>query len=176
MCLLAARLPARLDGAGDLIPLLEQDRALWDARLLDEGRRLLDLSATGSTLSVYHVEAAIAEVHARPPSYDETRWDQVVTLYDTLLGLRDSPVVALQRALAVAERDGAEAGLSAIRAIEPARLAGYPFYFAALGQLELRLERGAAAREHFAQALELARNELERRFLTSRLAECDKFA
>lgn len=176
MCLLAARLPARLDGAGDLIPLLEQDRALWDARLLGEGRRLLDLSATGSTLSVYHVEAAIAEVHTRHPSYDETRWDQVVTLYDTLLGLRDSPVVALQRALAIAERDGAEAGLAAIHAIEPARLTGYPFYFAALGQLELRLERGAVAREHFAQALELARNDLERRFLASRLAECDKFA
>jgi RNA polymerase sigma-70 factor (ECF subfamily) len=136
---------------------------------------LLYLSATGSELSVYHVEAAIAEVHASAPSYRETRWDQVVALYDTLLTLRDSPVVALQRALAVAERDGAEAGLSAVRAVEPERLAGYPFYFAALGELELRLERGAAAREHFAQALERARNELERRFLAGRLAECDKF-
>lgn len=176
LCLLAARLPARLDGAGDLIPLLEQNRARWDAHLLSEGRRLLDLSATGSEVSVYHVEAAIAAVHANAPSARETRWDQVVALYDTLLSLRDSPVVALQRALAIAERDGPLPALVEIRAIEPERLAGYPFYFAALGELELRLENAAVARGHFGAALGLARNELERRFLSGRLEECDKFA
>jgi RNA polymerase sigma factor (sigma-70 family) len=172
MCLHAARLPARLDGAGDLIPLLEQDRARWDARLLAEGRRLLALSATGDEVSVYHLEAAIAAVHTEAPTGAETRWDQVVSLYDTLLVLRDSPVVALQRALAVAERDGPTLGLTAIRAIAPERLAGYPFYFAALGELELRLGNAAVAREHFGVALELGRNQLERRFLTGRIARC----
>jgi RNA polymerase sigma-70 factor (ECF subfamily) len=172
LCLHAARLPARLDGAGDLIPLHEQDRARWDERLLAEGRHLLDLSATGSEVSVYHLEAAIAAVHADTAPGERPRWDQIVSLYDTLLVLRDSPVVALQRALAIAERDGPELGLAELRVIEPERLAGYPFYFAALGELELRLANGSAARVHFERALELARNELERRFIAGRIAEC----
>lgn len=173
MCLHAARLPARLDGAGDLIPLCEQDRARWDERLVSEGRRLLDLSAIGSEISVYHVEAAIAAVHAEARSARETRWDQIVSLYDTLLVLQDSPVVALQRALAIAERDGADEGLSALHAIDPQRLIGYPFYFAALGELELRCARAEAAQAHFSVALALARNGLERRFLTTRVAACN---
>lgn len=171
MCLHAARLPARLDEAGDLIPLRDQDRSRWNERLVHEGRRLLELSATGPELSDYHVEAAIAAVHADALSSDEERWDRIVSLYDTLLSIRSSPVVALQRALAVAERHGPERGLAAIRGIEGAeRLARYPFYFAALGELELRLENHEPAAEHFQKALALARNDLERRFLEGRLA------
>jgi RNA polymerase sigma-70 factor (ECF subfamily) len=171
MCLHAARLPARLDEAGDLIPLREQNRALWNERLVAEGRRLLDLSATGPELSDYHVEAAIAFVHADTCISDDERWDRIVSLYDTLLSIRSSPVVALQRALAVAERDGPERGLIAIRAIQDAeRLARYPFYFAALGELELRRGEHEQAAEHFRKAHGLARNDLERRFLATRLA------
>jgi RNA polymerase sigma-70 factor (ECF subfamily) len=171
MCLHAARLPARLDEAGDLIPLREQNRALWNERLVSEGRRLLDLSATGPELSDYHVEAAIAFVHADTCISDDERWDRIVSLYDTLLSIRSSPVVALQRALAVAERDGPERGLIAIRAIQDAeRLARYPFYFAALGELELRRGEHEQAAEHFRKAHGLARNDLERRFLATRLA------
>ena len=170
MCLHRARLPARLDGAGDLIPFAEQDRARWDEPLVTEGRRLLDLSAMGHEVSVYHLEAAIAAVHAEARVARETRWDQIVTLYDTLLVLRDSPVVAVQRALAIAERDGPEPGLNALRAVDPQQLTGYPFYFAALGELELRCARSDAARAHFNTALALARNGLERRFLTGRVA------
>lgn len=174
-CLHAARLPARLDGAGDLIPLREQDRRLWNERLVAEGRRLLDLSATGPELSDYHVEAAIAAVHADATLAVEERWDRVVTLYDTLLSLRSSPVIALQRALALAERDGPDAGLAAVRAIEDVeRLARYPFYFAALGELELRRGDRETAAEHLRRALALARNDLERRFLGARLAKCDR--
>ena len=173
MCLLAARLPARLDGAGDLIPLVEQDRARWDTRLLAEGRRLLDSSATGSEVSVYHIEAAIAAVHADASTNSDTRWDQVVALYDTLLVLRDSPVVALQRALAIAERDGPAAALAALRDIDPEPLATYPFYFAALGELERRRDQHEIARGHFQAALALARNPLERRFLAGRIADCE---
>lgn len=174
MCLHAARLPARLDEAGDLIPLREQDRARWDERLVAEGRRLLDLSATGPELSDYHVEAAIAAVHANTVVSDDERWDAIVTLYDTLLSIRSSPVVALQRSLAIAERHGPERGLEAIFAIEGAeRLARYPFYFAALGELELRRGDREPAAEHFRKALALARNDLERRFLEGRLARCE---
>ncbi|HEX6766970.1 MAG TPA: sigma-70 family RNA polymerase sigma factor [Polyangiaceae bacterium] len=174
MCFHAARLPARLDAAGDLIPLREQDRTRWDERLVTDGRRLLDRSATGPELTDYHVEAAIASVHADPLVTDDERWERIVSLYDTLLSIRRSPVVALQRALAVAERDGAERGLSALRAIEDAeRLARYPFYFAALGELELRRGEHDEAAQHFRAALGLARNDLERRFLAGRLARCE---
>jgi RNA polymerase sigma factor (sigma-70 family) len=173
LCLHAARLPARLDDAGDLIPLREQDRTRWDERLVTEGRRLLDLSATGPELTDYHVEAAIASVHADTSISDDERWDRIVSLYDTLLAIRRSPVVALQRALAVAERDGADRGLEALRAIDDVeRLARYPFYFAALGELELRRGQRASASEHFRAALALARNDLERRFLSGRLERC----
>lgn len=173
MCLHAARLPARLDDAGDLIPLRDQNRARWDERLLAEGRRLLDLSATGPELSDYHVEAVIASVHSDTTISEDVRWDRVVSLYDALLTIRYSPVVALQRALAIAERDGPERGLAAIRAIEDAeRLGRYPFYFAALGELELRRGELTEATQHFRAALALARNDLERRFLRGRLARC----
>jgi len=174
MCLHLARLPARLDVAGYLIPLAEQDRALWDRRLIDEGLRLLDLSAAGSELSNYHVEAAIAAVHADAPSVEATRWGQIVALYDTLLSLRPSPVVALQRALAVAELCGPDRGLDALRAIEDTeRLETYPFYFASLGELELRRGNLAPAKSQFQSALAVARSKLERHFLRGRIAECE---
>lgn len=173
MCLHAARLPARVDGAGDLIPLLEQDRSRWDPRLVAEGERLLDLSATGDEVTELHVEAAIAWVHAEARTVEETRWDRIVSLYDTLLAIRPSPVVALQRALAVAQVSGPDRGLEAIHGIaQSERLSSYPFYYAALGELELRRGHRAVAGEHFRAALSLARNGLERRFLEGRIAAC----
>ena len=172
MALHAARLPARVDAAGDLAALLDQDRSRWDQELLGEGLRLLDLSAAGSVLTAYHVEAALASVHAtaRPT---ETDWKKIVSLYDTLMTLSPSPIVALNRAIAVAERDGPERGLEEIRAIDGRdRLAAYPFYAAALGELELRLHRYETARGHFEAALALARNPMERRFLERRVSAC----
>ncbi|MGO9833577.1 MAG: RNA polymerase sigma factor [Polyangiaceae bacterium] len=173
MCLHAARLPARVDGAGDMVPLFDQDRTRWDQRLIAEGRSLLDLSATGPELTEYHVEAAIASVHADAQSVADTRWDAIVSLYDTLLAIRPSPVVALNRALAVAERDGPAQGLERIRAITGSeRLSRYPFYFAALGELELRCGNREVAGAHFREALSVARNGMERRFLSGRIEEC----
>jgi RNA polymerase sigma-70 factor (ECF subfamily) len=170
MCLHAARMPARLDSAGDLIPLREQDRTLWDATLTTEGLASLDASAAGETLSEYHVEAAIGAVHASAPSAAETRWGEVVGLYDLLMGLRPSPVVALSRAIAIGERDGPDAGLAAARAIEHGeRLARTPFYEAAMGDLEWRAGRRDAAERHLEAALERARNPMERRFFEGRL-------
>jgi RNA polymerase sigma-70 factor (ECF subfamily) len=177
MCLHAARLPARIDAAGELTMLFDQDRSRWDSQLLAEGQRLLDLSASGAELTAYHVEAAIASVHAAVSRPEDTPWGTIVSLYDTLMTIRPSPVVALNRALAIAQRDGPERGLAEVRAIaDRDRLADYPFYSAALGELELRRGRREAAREHFTAALALARNPMERRLLERRIAECGQGA
>lgn len=169
----AARLPTRVDEAGELASWLDQDRSKWDQGLIARGEELLAASARGPEVTSYHVEAAIAWVHATAGSTEATDWARIVRLYDRLLAQRPSPVVALNRAIAVAERDGPEQGLEAIRAIaDRDRLGAYPFYPAALGQLELRCGRVIEARRHFQAALALARNPMERRFLERRVAAC----
>ena len=174
MCLDAAKLPARLDAAGDLNPLLEQDRSRWDAQLVEQGLALLDRSASGPVVSAYHVEAAIAAVHATAPSIDETNWDAIVGLYDRLMAVAPSPIVALNRAIAIGQRDGPEQGIEALRVISDSeRLRSYPFYPAAFGELELRRGHVQAARAHLLTAVGLARNDAERRFLERRVRHCD---
>jgi len=173
ICLTAARLPGRVDEGGNLRAILQQDRSRWDRSLISEGLELLAESASGVELTAYHVEAAIAGLHASAESADKTSWGEIVSLYDALLTLRPSPVVALNRAIAVAHHKGPARGMDAIRAIRGAgRLSAYPFYPAALGELELRLGRAAAAAGHFEAALRLARNESERRFLRERVTAC----
>ncbi len=173
MCLHAARMPGRLDAAGNLSSFNDQDRSKWDRGLVVEGLRLLELSATGSELTEYHVEAAIASIHATAPRPEDTDWGRIVSLYDALTSLRPSPIVALNRAIAIAQRDGPEAGLETIRTtIDNERLAGYPFYHATLGELELRCGRCDVAREHFEASLVLARNPTERQFFEQRIAAC----
>src|SRR5262249_19548491 len=121
------------------------------------------------------VEAAIASVHAAATNPAETQWDMIVSLYDTLMQIRPSPVVALNRALAIAQRDGPAQGLEAIRAIDDRkRMADYPFYAAAVAELGLCLGHLETARNHFLEALALARNPAERRLLSRRIAECDR--
>ena len=173
MCLHAARLPSRLDASGNLTLLLEQDRSRWDADLVSEGLRLLDLSASGNELTAYHVEAAIASLHASARRPEDTPWATIVSLYDRLLAIRPSPVVALNRAIAIAQAEGPTRGLEELQAIAEAdRLLDYPFYSAALGELELRRGRREIARGHFLAALAAARNPTERQFLTQRVAAC----
>lgn len=165
----AARLPARVDGDGELITLFDQDRSLWDARLIAKGNELLNRSATGSQMSEYHIEAAIAATHSSSARVEDTDWAQIVWLYDMLMQLRPSPVIALNRAIAVAQTHGPEAGIAEIRAIEHSdRLSAYPFLPAALGELELRAGHRDIAREYFEAAVGLARNPMERRFLELR--------
>jgi RNA polymerase sigma factor (sigma-70 family) len=174
MRLNAARLPARVDASGNLISLLDQDRSQWDQQLITEGLRFLELSATGSELTQYHVEAAIASIHACSRRMEDTDWKAVVSLYDTLMTIRPSPIVALNRAIAIAESEGPERGIEEIRSIaDRDRLAAYPFYSAALGELELRRGRPETAGEHFRAALALARNPMERRFLDRRVDACE---
>ena len=174
MHLHAARLPGRVDSSGNLSSFLEQDRSRWDAQLATEGQRLLDLSASGAELSEYHVEAGIAAIHASAKNAQDTNWAGIVSLYDVLLKIRPSPVVALNRAIAVAELQGPERGLEELHAIaDRERLRAYPFYSAALGEMELRKGKREKAREYFQSALELARNPMERRFLEHRIDACE---
>jgi len=173
MCLHAARLPARLDAAGHLSVLADQDRSRWDPNLMAEGQRLLERSAAGPQLTEYHVEAAIAAVHGSAPRVQDTDWAQIVSLYDTLLTIRPSPVVALNRAIAVAQRDGPERGLEEIAAIaDRGRLAERRVVERIVGELELRQGRGESARGHFRAAVGLARNSMERQFLEQRIEAC----
>jgi predicted RNA polymerase sigma factor len=172
MCLNAARLPARIDAAGNLSSLYEQNRALWDQELIAKGERLLDHSATGTTITEFHIEAAIAAIHAHARSLEDTNWRMIVDLYDALMKVRPSPVVALNRAIAIAQYQGAERGLVEIAAIADVdRLADYPFYFAALGELEQQLGRTMEARAHFRAASMRARNSMERQFFERRAHE-----
>jgi RNA polymerase sigma factor (sigma-70 family) len=175
MWLAAARVPSRVDEDGNLKALLEQDRSRWDGTLVTEGLELLARAATGAAATTYHVEAGIAALHATAPSVAETRWGEIVSHYDALMRLGPSPVVALNRAMAIAEHQGPERGLEAIQAIAGAdRLASYPFYPAALAELALRMRDVDAARLHFREAHRLARNEGERRFLEQRIAACER--
>ena len=173
MCLHAARLPTRIDAAGELSPFFEQDRRQWDARLIQDGLALLDRSAAGGVVSPFHLEGAIAAVHATAESVERTDWAAIVRLYDQLMAIAPSPVVALNRAIAVGQRDGPERGLESLSSIADAdRLKVYPFYPAAIGEFELRRGNYEAARARFAAAAVLARNPIERRFLERRAREC----
>jgi predicted RNA polymerase sigma factor len=173
MCLNAARLAGRTDAVGNLIPLAGQDRSLWDRKLIAKGVSFLELSATGADISEYHIEAAIAAIHANAASMAKTDWRAIVGLYDLLLAQHPSPIVALNRGIAVAQSESAERGLEEIAAIDDrARLAEYPFYFAAQGELELSRGSPDEARKHFHAALSLARNPMERRYYEQRLAAC----
>jgi RNA polymerase sigma factor (sigma-70 family) len=174
MHLNAARLPARMNEAGRLISLLDQDRSQWNAAQVAEGVKQLELSARGLEVSEYHLEAAIAAAHASASNLQDTNWEQIVSLYDTLMKLRPSPVIALNRAIALAEWKGPEQGLEAIQTLADVdRLEDYPFYFAAQGELEWRRGRPELAHEHFQKAAQLARNPMEQSFLQERMQRCE---
>jgi uncharacterized protein YdeI (YjbR/CyaY-like superfamily) len=168
--------PAQGKDAGRTGRAGRQDRC--DARsqeLIGEGLKLLALSSTGSALTEYHVEAAIASIHARAPRAENTDWKTIVSLYDTLMAIRPSPIVALNRA----HRDCSERGpvpraRSASAITDSDRLTAYLFYSAALGELECRRGRYEVAGKHSREALALAHIPMERRFLEQRVGDCEK--
>jgi len=171
LLLQAARLPSRVDAAGDLISLERQDRSGWDRAMMAEGFEHLGRSSTGDVVSSFHLEAGIAACHALAPSYAATDWAQILALYDQLLALTSSPIVALQRAIAVGRASGARAGLRALEAlVGNERLDGDPVLAAAIGELEAQRGNVRAARTAYRRALELAGTAPERRFLEERLA------
>ena len=163
MLLLEARREARFRN-GELVLLAEQDRSLWDATQISAGRAALDRALALRGRGPYVVQAAIASLHA-----DESRdWPQIAALYGELARLTDSPIVALNRAVALAETDGPQAGLEAIKGLD---LGSYPYLHSTRADFLRRLGRPAEARAAYERALELAHSEAERRFLARRLTE-----
>jgi RNA polymerase sigma-70 factor (ECF subfamily) len=174
MLLQESRRAARTDGAGNLVVLPEQDRSLWDQALIDEGSALAERASSGATVGPYGLQAAIAAVHATAPSTEATDWGRVVRLYDRLVVAEPSPVVELNRAVAVAMRDGPAAGLRLIdELLEPGVLDDHPLAHSARADLLRRLDRPAEARLAYERALAVARTDPERRFLERRIDELD---
>ena len=165
-----ARRAARSTPAGELVPLEEQDRALWNRAAIAEGCALAEVALSQRGFGAYALQAAIAALHCEAPSATETDWPQIVGLYDALLRVEPSPVIALNRAVAVAMRDGPGAGLALIAPLLPA-LPGYHAASAAAADLCRRAGRLEEARAHYRAAADLARLEPERRFLLRRLVE-----
>jgi RNA polymerase sigma-70 factor (ECF subfamily) len=171
LLLVDARRAARTDAAGELVPLEDQDRGLWDVDRIVEGRDLVVDALRGPGWGPYAIQAAIAAVHAEAADTATTDWPQIVALYDVLAHVSPSPVVQLNRAVAVAMRDGPEAGLAALDTLQVDALRGYHPLPAAQADLLRKLGRTAEAATAYRAALELARNERERAFLRRRLAE-----
>jgi len=168
MLLIEARRPARLSASGELVPLDEQDRSAWDAALIAEGHRLVrERLATGMAPGRYQVLAAINAVHTSARDARDTDWWQVVALYDQLVRLDSSPVVALNRAIAVAELDGPEVALAVVDRLGDS-LAGYHAYHATRADLLRRLGRRQESRSAYDRAIELAGNTAEIAALTRR--------
>jgi RNA polymerase sigma-70 factor, ECF subfamily len=172
MLLHDARRAARTSPSGELVLLDEQDRSLWDRAQIADGIGLVERALATRRLGPYSLQAAIAAVHAEAPTAAETDWGQIVTLYDVLLRADPSPVVELNRAAAVAMRDGPQAGLALVDAIlERGDLADYHLAHSARADLYRRLGRAAEARAAYRTALELTQQDPERRFIERRLRD-----
>ena len=172
MLLQESRRTARTSSTGDLILLEDQDRSLWNQAQISEGRLLVQQSLSSGRFGSYTLQAAISAVHSEAQSAAATDWAQIVGLYDLLVQLEPSPVVALNRAVAVAMRDGPLAGLQSIdQILAHGDLADYHLAHSARADLCRRLGRTADARESYQKALAIAKQEPERRFLEKRLRE-----
>jgi RNA polymerase sigma-70 factor, ECF subfamily len=172
MLLQESRRTARVSPSGDLVLLDEQDRTLWNEEQIREGMSLVERALSSRRFGRYTLQGAIAAVHAEAKTATETDWPQIAALYAALARIDPSPVVELNRAVAVAMRDGAEAGLRRIDAIlADGQLTGYHFAHSARAELHRRLGQMAEARASYERALSLAQQEPERRFLEKRLRE-----
>jgi len=174
MLLNAARLPTRVDGEGNLLRLQEQDRSQWDRPIMARGLFHLAQSAAGDDLTEYHLQAGIAACHCEAKDYTSTDWPKILSFYDRLIEFDDSPVVALNRAVALAEVRGPQAGIEAVNAIQNLQsLESYYLLHAVLGEFESRLNHSHAAAGHFRRSLQLAEIKSEQAFLAKRLQACE---
>jgi RNA polymerase sigma-70 factor (ECF subfamily) len=172
MLLQESRRAARTSPDGDIVLLEDQDRSLWNHEQIAAGKSLVEQALTSRDFGPYTIQAAIAAVHAEAPSPQATDWTQIVSLYDLLARMEPSPVIDLNQAVAIAMRDGPAAGLQRIDAIlARGDLADYHLAHAARADLCRRLGKSADARASYERALDLARQEPERRFLARRLRE-----
>ena len=177
MLLHESRRATRTSASGDLVLLEQQDRSLWDRGLISEGLALVERALSSKRIGPYTLQAAIAAVHAEALSAQETDWAQIVALYDLLLRAEPSPIIELNRAVAVAMRDGAAKGLELVDALlKRDELAQYHLAHAARADFCRKLGRKIDARVSYERALALAKQEPERRFLEKRLMELDRAA
>jgi RNA polymerase sigma factor, sigma-70 family len=174
MWLNAARLSSRIDDAGNILRLQDQDRSTWNRGMIARGLEHLAKGAEGDEVSEYHLQAGIAVCHCLARDYESTDWVRILALYDRWVAITDSPVVALNRAVAVANVSGPDAGLAAVEAI-PAReqLDGYYLTHAVRGDFETRRGNHRKAAEHFRKALQLAELKSEQSFLARRLRDSE---
>jgi RNA polymerase sigma-70 factor (ECF subfamily) len=169
----AARLEARLDQRGSVLLLEEQDRGQWDQRLIQRAQEFLALSAQGTVVSAFHLEAAIAYHHCKARSFAETDWPAILRLYDALLTLQRSPVCLLNRAIVVAQIEGPEAGIRALdEAGQDPALRHYHLFDATLGELYRLAGDMARARQHLEAARRKTNSPFDRKIIDRRLAEC----
>jgi RNA polymerase sigma-70 factor, ECF subfamily len=174
MLLQESRRDTRFDADGEICLLEAQDRSRWDRAMIEEGAVLVRAALVSRGFGAYTVQAAIAAVHAEAPRYEDTDWPQIVALYDVLMRIESSPVVALNRAVAVAMRDGFEVGLSLVdELLNDVALKNYHLAHAVRADFCRRLGRVAEARAAYERALALAQQDSERRFLLRRIAEFD---
>jgi RNA polymerase sigma-70 factor (ECF subfamily) len=170
MLLHHSRRDARVSATGDFVLLEEQDRARWDHEMIDEGLAMLDRALAASRPGPYQVQGAIAALHARAPRPEDTDWPEIAGLYEVLVRMTPTPVVALNRAVAIAMADGPERGLLQVDALEE-ELDGYHLFHAARADLLRRLERRVEAAEAYRRALAIVTNATERAYLERRLAD-----
>jgi len=173
MLLNAARNPTRLDSEGNLLRLQDQDRTRWDRSMISRGMFHFAQSAAGDHLSEYHLQAGIAACHCAAKDYESTDWPKILSLYDRLIEFDQSPVVALNRAVAIANVHGPKAGLQAVRQVRNLnKLNSYYLLYAVLGEFEIRSGNLQAAAEQFRRSFELAETKSERAFLLKKLQCC----
>lgn len=166
-----ARLNARHDGAGEVVTLEHQDRSRWDRRAIAEGQALVEIALRRRALGPYQIQAAIAAAHDRAPTFAQTDWEEIVLLYDALVRHRPTPVVELNRAIAVSRARGPEAGLAILDELGPrAGVEDYHLFQAALGHMREEAGDLAGARSSFRRALELAPGAGERTYLEKKIA------
>ena len=175
MLLDGARLPARVDSEGNILRLKEQDRALWNRKMIEHGILQLGLAAAGDELTEYHTQAGIAPCHDSATDYKSTDWLKILALYDHWVTINDSPIIALNRAVAVANVNGPKAGLAAIDPIRKSgQLDSYYLLYAVVGEFEFREGQFNSAASHFRQAIKLTDLKSEKVFLDKRLADCEE--
>jgi RNA polymerase sigma factor (sigma-70 family) len=177
MLLNAARLPARVDPDGNILRLKEQDRSRWDVGMISRGMRHLAESAGGEELTEYHLQAGISACHCAALDYESTDWPQILSLYDRLVEIDDSPVVALNRAVAIANVRGPGAGIEALEAIKNRQsLDSYHLFYAVLADFEAQLNQFQAAARNLRKAIGLTELKSEQELLRKRLVDCESLA
>lgn len=174
MLLNSARNQTRVDDEGNLLLLKEQDRTRWDRSMIGRGMFHLARSASGEQVSQYHLQAGIAACHGAAKDYESTDWGQILRLYDRLVACDDSPIIALNRAIVIANLHGASAGLEAVEAIpHREKLDSYYLLYAVLGELASRANDPGTAAVYLRKSLQLAETKSEHQFLTKRLQSCE---